>query len=159
MVSTECARTAAGTPVRPSVAVNIDFHGYLQFLCIGLDHHWKPFRRSIRAGFIVHCWKTALSYLHSAPERNMNRSLCVLKLERSRHIAQFTGELKKTLGSLGRIAVRRGRNSHTQCSLDTHRQPMTWKNIAVQHAGVNKVLPNSTHIHDPLSRRSAVWLI
>ena len=31
---TECPRTTTGTPVSLSVAVNVDFHGYLQVL------HW-----------------------------------------------------------------------------------------------------------------------
>jgi len=36
MVPTECPRTTTGTTVCPSIAVNFDFRGYLQFLCIGL---------------------------------------------------------------------------------------------------------------------------
>ena len=34
MVPTECPRTTTDTPVTPSVAVNVDFRGYLQFLRI-----------------------------------------------------------------------------------------------------------------------------
>ena len=36
MVPTEYPRTKTGTPVSPSVTVNVNFRGYLQFLCIGL---------------------------------------------------------------------------------------------------------------------------
>ena len=41
MVPTECPRTTTDTPLSPSVAVNIDFRGYLQFLCIGLNFSYR----------------------------------------------------------------------------------------------------------------------
>ena len=56
-VPTECPRTTTGMPVSPSVAVNVDFRGYLQFLCIC---HWKPFRRS----FLFHCWKNKPTFCY-----------------------------------------------------------------------------------------------
>ena len=34
--SLQCPRTTTGTPASPSVALNFDFHGYFQFLFIGL---------------------------------------------------------------------------------------------------------------------------
>jgi hypothetical protein len=144
-------------------------------LCIGLDHHWKPFRWSIRTGFIVHCWKTALPNLHSAPERTIYRRLLCseIRTQLTPGTVHWRVE-KKSLGSLGRIALRKGRNSHIQCSHDIHRQPATWKNIAVQHAGVNKIPSKfdtyswhlkstfgrvtdlNTSLRDPLRRRSAL---
>jgi hypothetical protein len=66
-----------------------DFVGYLQFLCIGVHHHWKPFRRSIRASYIVHCWKTAAPYVHSQLHNGLNRRWMCSKIRTTSHIAQF----------------------------------------------------------------------
>ena len=43
----------------PPVAVNIDFHGHLQYPYISLVwtvHHWKPCRSLGHACFLGHCW-------------------------------------------------------------------------------------------------------
>ena len=117
-VPTECPRTTTGTPVSPSVAVNANFRGYLQFLYIGFTiRHGKPFRWSILISLLK---KT--TYIQLQRERE-GGGLCskirtadtgVVHCRRDKKRVQFRSH-----------SIHKVEKSHTQCSLDIPRQTMT----------------------------------
>ena len=84
-----------------SVAVNIDFHGYLQFLCIGFTLQYATENLS-DGQFLFHCWKNRPTFSY----RGIEMGGCVLKLEPLIQASLQRRDKKKRVCSLGRILFR-----------------------------------------------------